>query len=92
MSSKPPQGICEIRLAHLGLLAELPQTDWGKPRGSRIVGLGMGEPIAKCLIMCTSAVDAVLHMVSQLELYRMGAQASLPAQIGLVVFAHIVVD
>jgi len=52
----------------------------------------MEEPIAKCLIMCTSPIDAVLHVVSQLELYRMGAQVRLPAQIGLVVFAHIVVD
>jgi len=54
--------------------------------------LGEGGTLAKCLIMCTSSVDAVLHVVSQLELYRMGAQVRLPAQIGLVVFAHIVVD
>ena len=79
-------------MAHFGLLAELPQTDWDKPRGSRIGGLEREEPLAKYLIMCTSPVDAVLHVVSQLELYRMGAQVRLPAQIGLVVFAHIVVD
>jgi hypothetical protein len=78
-------------LARFGLLAELPQTDWGKPRGGRI-GVKMEEPIAKCLIMCTSPVDEVLHVVSQLELYRMGLQVRLPAQIGLVVFAHIVVN
>ena len=91
MRSKPPQGICETRLALSRLLPELSQTDWGKPRWSRIGVLGMGEPIAKW-IMCTSPIDAVLHVVSQLELYRMGAQVGLLAQIGLVVFPHIVVD
>ena len=37
-------------------------------------------------------VRSVLHVVSELELYRMGVQVRLPAQIGLVVFAHIVVN
>lgn len=42
--------------------------------------------------MRTSSADAVLHVVSQLELDRVGLQVVLFAQIGLVIFPHIVVD